>query len=192
MRRSASGRDGSSERRTKEICKQGSSGLVEPSTPPAPPQNRRPLHRRLETASAGLGNRRPSAILTLMVWKRAIVSSLNNACLLVDEVAYRPAVVWLTRPLPRWWQCELGRLAVWLSAPSDPGLPLPASVVRRHGEETVCRQNQMVPRGSASLVARNRAAAAIPPEGQVHLAKPQGKLLSAKQVVQRLRDEHRS
>lgn len=33
---------------------------------------------------------------------------------MVDSVAYRPAVVKLTLRLPRWWQCDLSRLAVWL------------------------------------------------------------------------------
>lgn len=49
-----------------------------------------------------------------MNWRRAVVSGLNSACELVDEVAYRPAVVWLTLRLPRWWRCELARLSMRL------------------------------------------------------------------------------
>lgn len=44
----------------------------------------------------------------------SIVSGLNGACCIVDNVAYRPAVVLLTRALPRWWRCELGRLSMRL------------------------------------------------------------------------------
>ena len=43
-----------------------------------------------------------------------IVSRVNDACCIVDDVAYRPTVVLLTRALPRWWRCELGRLSMWL------------------------------------------------------------------------------
>jgi hypothetical protein len=43
--------------------------------------------------------------------KHFIVSSLNRACCYVDEVAYRPAVVRLTSPLPRWWNCQLAEIA---------------------------------------------------------------------------------
>jgi len=50
----------------------------------------------------------------VMNWKLGVVSGLNQACLLVDEVAYRPAIVRLTLPLPRWWRCELAKLSVWL------------------------------------------------------------------------------
>jgi hypothetical protein len=46
--------------------------------------------------------------------KQAVVSGLDRACQLVDEVAYRPAVVRLTMPLPRWWRCELAQLSMWL------------------------------------------------------------------------------
>jgi hypothetical protein len=49
-----------------------------------------------------------------MDWKRGVVSGLDTACQLVDEVAYRPAVVRLTLPLPRWWRCELAKLSAWL------------------------------------------------------------------------------
>jgi hypothetical protein len=49
-----------------------------------------------------------------MDWKRAVVHGLNSACEAVDEVAYRPAVVRLTLPLPRWWRCELAQLSMWL------------------------------------------------------------------------------
>ena len=40
-----------------------------------------------------------------------IVRGLDTACRVVDDVAYRPAVVRLTMRLPRWWRCELARLA---------------------------------------------------------------------------------
>jgi hypothetical protein len=43
-----------------------------------------------------------------------IVQALNTACTLVDGVACRPAVVRLTRPLPRWWNCELAHLSMRL------------------------------------------------------------------------------
>jgi hypothetical protein len=47
-------------------------------------------------------------------WKSAVVSGLNRSCELVDDVAYRPAVIRLTLPLPRWWRCELARLSMRL------------------------------------------------------------------------------
>lgn len=40
--------------------------------------------------------------------------ALNNACTAVDAVAYRPAAVKLTLPLPRWWSCQLARLSMRL------------------------------------------------------------------------------
>ena len=46
--------------------------------------------------------------------KRAIIAGLERACHAVDYVAYRPVVVKATLPLPRWWRCDLSRLAVWL------------------------------------------------------------------------------
>ncbi len=49
-----------------------------------------------------------------MDWKRAVVRGLNFGCELVDEIAYRPAVVRLTLPLPRWWRCELAQLSMRL------------------------------------------------------------------------------
>ncbi|HEY8774934.1 MAG TPA: hypothetical protein VIM33_00460 [Gaiellaceae bacterium] len=49
-----------------------------------------------------------------MELKRSIVSLLNKACTCVDEVAYRPAVVRLTLPLPRWWSCQLAKLSMRL------------------------------------------------------------------------------
>ena len=48
--------------------------------------------------------------------KRSIVVGLNTACTAVDSVAYRPAVVKLTSPLPRWWRCDLARLSIYLDA----------------------------------------------------------------------------
>jgi len=47
-------------------------------------------------------------------WKKWLVGALNSACTAVDKVAYRPAVVRLTRRLPRWWRCELARLSMSL------------------------------------------------------------------------------
>ena len=44
----------------------------------------------------------------------AIVALLNGLCVLIDSVLYRPAVVLMGRRLPRWWNCELGKLAVRL------------------------------------------------------------------------------
>ncbi|HYG96424.1 MAG TPA: hypothetical protein VD741_04875 [Solirubrobacterales bacterium] len=67
-----------------------------------------------------------------------IVRALNQACVWVDEVAYRPAVVKLTRPLPRWWSCQLARASMKLDdrwgtgywdsdeAPAVPGGPCDA------------------------------------------------------------------
>jgi hypothetical protein len=46
--------------------------------------------------------------------RRDIVAALNTACTLVDEVAYRPAVVKLTLGLPRWWRCDLAKLSMRL------------------------------------------------------------------------------
>jgi hypothetical protein len=34
--------------------------------------------------------------------------------MLVDAVAYRPAIVKLTIWLPRWWNCDFVRLSMWL------------------------------------------------------------------------------
>lgn len=51
------------------------------------------------------------------MWRRAqlsVVRGLNRACLWVDEVAYRPAVVKLTAPLPRWWNCQLAHASMRL------------------------------------------------------------------------------
>ncbi|MGH2689620.1 MAG: hypothetical protein ACRDKW_12545 [Actinomycetota bacterium] len=42
------------------------------------------------------------------------MTGLNRACLPVDAVACRPAVVRLTGALPRWWDCALARLSVTL------------------------------------------------------------------------------
>jgi hypothetical protein len=47
-------------------------------------------------------------------WKLRLVRALNTACRAVDDVAYRPAVVRLTMPLPRWWNCELAHLSMRL------------------------------------------------------------------------------
>jgi hypothetical protein len=43
-----------------------------------------------------------------------VVRGLNRACLWVDEVAYRPAVVRLASRLPRWWNCQLAHLSMKL------------------------------------------------------------------------------
>jgi len=60
----------------------------------------------------GGSSRRPPA--SVMAWKRMVVVGLNQMCVLVDDVVYRPAIVRLTLRLPRWWRCELGQLSVWL------------------------------------------------------------------------------
>jgi hypothetical protein len=39
---------------------------------------------------------------------------LNRACDLVDAIAYRPAVVRLTRRLPFFWHCQLARASITL------------------------------------------------------------------------------
>lgn len=49
-----------------------------------------------------------------MQLKRSIVRALNTACTWVDDVVYRPAVVRLTLPLPRWWSCQLAKLSMRL------------------------------------------------------------------------------
>jgi hypothetical protein len=46
--------------------------------------------------------------------KLGFLRGLNRACLVVDEIAYRPAVVKLTEPLPRWWSCQFARASMWL------------------------------------------------------------------------------
>jgi hypothetical protein len=46
--------------------------------------------------------------------KRLIVRFLDASDRVVDAVAYRPAVVKATKPLPRWWRCELAKLATRL------------------------------------------------------------------------------
>lgn len=53
--------------------------------------------------------------------KRSIIRALNNACVGVDTVAYLPAVVRLTRALPRWWSCQLARLSMRLDDRWDTG-----------------------------------------------------------------------
>ncbi|MGH7746456.1 MAG: hypothetical protein ACREQ5_17105 [Candidatus Dormibacteria bacterium] len=49
------------------------------------------------------------------------VRTLDRLCQMVDEVAYRPAVVKTTLRLPRWWRCDLARLSVWLDNRWDTG-----------------------------------------------------------------------
>jgi hypothetical protein len=44
----------------------------------------------------------------------AVVRALDAGCNAIDGVAYRPAVVKLTRRLPWFWCCQLGRLSVRL------------------------------------------------------------------------------
>lgn len=51
---------------------------------------------------------RPNAL------RLAVVRGLNRACLLVDDVAYRPAVVKLTAALPWFWRCHFARLSMKL------------------------------------------------------------------------------
>lgn len=49
-----------------------------------------------------------------MILRREIVRLLNSACAAVDEILYRPAIVKLTLPLPRWWNCGLAKLSMRL------------------------------------------------------------------------------
>ena len=56
-------------------------------------------------------SRRHTSTMSL---RHLIVRALNSACCAVDSVAYRPAVVRLTRAAPRWWRCELARLSMRL------------------------------------------------------------------------------
>jgi hypothetical protein len=58
---------------------------------------------------------------------------LARACTVIDAVAYRPAIVKLTRRLPRWWRCDLARWSMKLddhwaagywSSPTAPAAPL--------------------------------------------------------------------
>jgi hypothetical protein len=42
------------------------------------------------------------------------VRALNGLCGWVDQVAYRPAILKLTEPLPRWWNCQLADASVKL------------------------------------------------------------------------------
>jgi hypothetical protein len=46
--------------------------------------------------------------------KLTIIRTLYGACRLIDEVAYRPAVVKLTRCLPWFWCCQLAHLSIKL------------------------------------------------------------------------------
>jgi hypothetical protein len=46
--------------------------------------------------------------------QRLSVAALEVACRGIDGVVYRPAVVKLGMPMPRWWNCELARLSVRL------------------------------------------------------------------------------
>ncbi|MDX6622237.1 MAG: hypothetical protein QOE75_169 [Solirubrobacterales bacterium] len=43
-----------------------------------------------------------------------VVRTVNQACDLVDSVAYRPAIVRLTRRLPFFWHCQLARASIAL------------------------------------------------------------------------------
>jgi hypothetical protein len=56
-----------------------------------------------------------SGTMAGVAWKRRVVGALNSACTAVDAVAYRPAVVRLSLPLPRWWSCQLARLSMRLN-----------------------------------------------------------------------------
>ena len=43
-----------------------------------------------------------------------VLRAMNRACTAVDAVAYRPAVVRLTRRLPIWWHCQLAHASMAL------------------------------------------------------------------------------
>jgi hypothetical protein len=81
--------------------------------------------------------------LELWVWhitrmKRLVVVVLNRLCLLLDDFVYRPAIVRVGLPLPRWWNCELAKLSIKLddawgvgywndeTGPAVPGSPCEA------------------------------------------------------------------
>jgi hypothetical protein len=55
-----------------------------------------------------------SAVMERRVVHLAVVRALDAGCSAIDDIAYRPAVVKLTRRLPWFWCCQLGRLAVRL------------------------------------------------------------------------------
>src|SRR5215472_12377945 len=65
--------------------------------------------------------------------RRLVVVSLNGLCNLVDRFAYHPAVIRATRVLPRWWRCDLGRLAVLLDDKWESGtggtIPAPSAAM---------------------------------------------------------------
>jgi hypothetical protein len=89
-------------------------------------------------AKRGVLNRVRETRLMQRRIKLGLVRGLNQACLWVDEVAYRPAVVKLTSPLPRWWNCQLAHASMGLDdrwgtgywdsdeAPPAPGGPCDA------------------------------------------------------------------
>ena len=64
---------------------------------------------------------------------RLVVVALNGLCGLVDRFAYHPAVIRATRVLPRWWRCDLGRLAVLLDDKWESGtggtIPAPSAAM---------------------------------------------------------------
>lgn len=53
--------------------------------------------------------------------KLRVVRALNGLCTWVDDLAYRPVVVKLTRWLPRWWSCQLAHLSMKLDKRWDTG-----------------------------------------------------------------------
>lgn len=69
-------------------------------------------------------------MLQQRVLQTCVVKGLHSACTIVDAVAYRPVVIRLTEPLPRWWSCgltdismkldERWQLGFWASAASPP------------------------------------------------------------------------
>jgi hypothetical protein len=52
--------------------------------------------------------------MTSQSLKLAIVRTLNGLCQLIDDVAYRPAVVKLMIRMPRYWCCQLSHLSMKL------------------------------------------------------------------------------
>jgi len=59
--------------------------------------------------------------MSRQVVKLRVVRALNGLCTWVDEVAYRPVVVKITRWLPRWWCCQLAHLSMKLDKRWDTG-----------------------------------------------------------------------
>jgi hypothetical protein len=56
-----------------------------------------------------MGYKNAYATKTPEMIRRGIVAAMNMACVIIDSVVYRPAVVKATLFLPRWWNCEFSK-----------------------------------------------------------------------------------